>query len=617
MSFKEALQQQVLIADGAMGTLLYSQYGVKSAFEGLNLTHGGDILKIHQAYIAAGADVIQTNTYAANRIKLNRYGLADKTKAINEAAVSLAHTAQIAAEHPVYVLGTIGGIAGVTDTEIEPLTAEEIDAGVQEQATCLLQTQAIDGLLLETYYDINELKRALKIVRTLTDLPVVANVTMYEPGVLQDGTPLNTALQDLAALGADVVGANCRLGPYNMSRAFESVALPKTAALAIYPNAGLPDVQDGKTVYDSPAEYFENYSDPFRQQGAHLIGGCCGTTPAHIKGLVAGLQSRQPVTTKKVTLPAAEAVPTAADPRQHDFLQRVQHEKVALVELDPPKTFTTAKFFRGAQALGQAGAGAITLSDGPLANPTISNVALAAQLKYQYGITPLVHLTTRDHNLIGLQSEIMGLHTLGIANILVITGDPAKVGDLPGATSVYDLHSVELMQMIKKFNAGISPTGRNLQEKTNFAVGGAFNPNVRNVERACKMITRKTAYGADFIITQPIFDVTKVHELRLALDEQGITTPIFVGFMPLLSFRNANFLHHEVPGIRLADDTLVRMQQAETDGNEREVGLQIAKETIDAICADFNGVHINTPLRHHEISLELLNYVQAKNAVSV
>ncbi|WP_318766502.1 methylenetetrahydrofolate reductase [Lactiplantibacillus carotarum] len=285
--------------------------------------------------------------------------------------------------------------------------------------------------------------------------------------------------------------------------------------------------------------------------------------------------------------------------------------------MDPPRDFDTAKFFRGAQRLKAAGVDGITLSDNSLAEVRIANSLVAAQLKLNYGITPIVHLTTRDHNLIGLQSEIMGLHSLGIEDILAVTGDPAKLGDFPGATSVGDVRSVELIKLIKQFNSGIGPTGKSLKQASDFRVAGAFNPNAYRTNVSTKSIERKLDYGCDYIITQPVFDLANVTALADALKANDVHVPVFVGVMPLVSKRNAEFLHHEVHGIRLPKSVLERMSQAELDGNEREVGLQIAKELIDGICEVFNGVHIVTPFNRFKTVIELVNYVQQKNLTPI
>ncbi|WP_048000620.1 bifunctional homocysteine S-methyltransferase/methylenetetrahydrofolate reductase [Lactiplantibacillus herbarum] len=616
MDLRQALQQRVLVADGAMGTLLYGNYGINSAFENLNLTDPATILRVHQSYIQAGADIIQTNTYAANRLKLTRYDLQDQVTTINQAAVKLAVQARQHADHPVYILGTIGGLAGDTDATVQRATKTEIAASVTEQLTALLATNQLDGILLETYYDLNELLAALAIVKAHTDLPVITNVSMLAAGVLRDGTSFTDAIVQLNAAGADVIGTNCRLGPYYLAQSFENLAIPANVKLAVYPNAGLPGTdQDGTVVYDGEPDYFEEYAERFRQLGLNIIGGCCGTTPLHTSATVRGLSSRAIIAH---STPARQPLtPTLVSTKsQHRFLQKVATQKTALVELDPPRDFDTTKFFHGAERLKAAGVDGITLSDNSLATVRIANATIAAQLKLSYGITPIVHLTTRDHNLIGLQSEIMGLHSLGIEDILAVTGDPAKLGDFPGATSVGDVRSVELIKLIKQFNSGIGPTGKSLKEASDFRVAGAFNPNAYRTDVSTKSIERKISYGCDYIITQPVYDLDNVTALAEALKANHVDIPVFVGVMPLVSKRNADFLHHEVHGIRLPQAVRDRMAQAELDGNEHDIGIQIAKELIDGICDVFNGVHIVTPFNRFKTVIELVNYVQQKNLIN-
>ncbi|CAM3073550.1 bifunctional homocysteine S-methyltransferase/methylenetetrahydrofolate reductase [Lactiplantibacillus plajomi] len=613
MDLRQALRQRVLVADGAMGTLLYGNYGIASAFENLNLTHPDTILRVHQSYISAGADVIQTNTYAANRLKLARYDLEDQVTAINQAAVHLAVKARQTADHPVYILGTIGGLAGDTDQGIQRASQTEIQASLTEQLTALLATNQLDGILLETYYDLPELLAALKLVKQATSLPVIANVSMLAAGVLRDGTSFASAIRQLAAAGADVVGTNCRLGPYYLAESFKHLAVPATIQLAVYPNAGLPGTDAaGDVVYDGEPSYFQSYAERFRQLGLSLIGGCCGTTPLHTAATVRGLSSRDLVS-RHVSQHPRTTAPLTPTSSQHPFLTKVITQKTALVELDPPRNFETDKFFRGAARLKAAGVDGITLSDNSLAEVRIANTTVAAQLKLNYGINPIVHLTTRDHNLIGLQSEIMGLHSLGIEDILAVTGDPAKLGDFPGATSVGDVRSVELIKLIKSFNSGIGPTGKSLKQTCDFRVAAAFNPNAPRTTISTKGIERKLSYGCDYLITQPVFDLANVTKLATALAASDLHVPVFVGVMPLVSRRNAEFLHHEVHGIRLPQALRDRMAQAELDGNERAVGIQIAKELIDGICTGFNGVHIVTPFNRYRTVIELVNYVHQKN----
>lgn len=609
MNLRQDLSEKVLIADGAMGTLLYS-YGIDRSFEELNLSHPDDISDIHKAYIEAGANIIQTNTYGANYIKLSRYGLEDEVKKINQAAIRLAKEA--ARGTKTYILGTIGGINGSSDAKLPLVSNEEIKRSFREQLYCFL-LEGVDGLLLETFYDVDELKTVLKIARETTDLPIIANVSMHEPGLLQNGQNLPEVLQELENLGADCVGMNCRLGPYHMAKALETVPILSKSYLAVYPNASLPEVRDGKVVYQTETEYFKSYGETFRKQGARIIGGCCGTTPEHIKALRLGLETVEPVTTKYVR-PIIELIPEEAEEEElsERLVSKVQREHTILVELDPPRTFDTDKFFAGAKALHEEGVDAITISDNSLASPRISNMALASILKYQYMIHPLVHLTTRDHNLVGMHSQIMGFHKLGLHDVLAITGDPTKVGDFPGASSVFDLRSLELIQLIKKYNAGISYTGKPLKEKGRFHVAAAFNPNVLNLEKAVRLIQRKVEYGADYIITQPIYDQEKVVILKEALQKAKIEVPLFIGVMPLLSGRNAEFLHNEVPGIRLPNEVRERMREAESEGRSKEEGMNIAKEIIDSIYTHFNGFYIITPFLRYDLSLELTNYIKQK-----
>jgi len=487
MSFLEKLTNQILIADGAMGTLLYS-YGTDCCFEELNLSQPDQIQQIHKAYIDAGADVIQTNTYAGNYLKLQRYGLEDSVKEINSAAV---RNAKKAAQNNAYVLGTIGGNRGVKPDSV---SIEELKRSFREQLYCIL-LEGVDGLLLETFYDLEELETVLTIARKETKLPIIAQVSLQEPGVLQNQMSVNQALTRLEGLGADVIGLNCRLGPHHMLLTLEQIELPKHAFLSAYPNASLPTYTDGKFHYEGDAEYFQKSARSFRNQGVRLIGGCCGTTPAHIKAFAAELKNSVPVTEKVVKLkPKKTVVEPSAVTREFAPLQEIVKERPSvIVELDPPRKLNTTKFFEGAKALKAAGIDSITLADNSLATVRISNESLGYLVKEKLDLRPLIHISCRDRNIIGLQSHLMGLHTLGLNDVLAITGDPARVGDFPGASSVYDVSSFELIQMIKQLNSGLSFSGKDLGQKTAFSIAAAFNPNVRSLEKAVKRLEKKNS----------------------------------------------------------------------------------------------------------------------------
>ncbi|SFK45814.1 homocysteine S-methyltransferase [Halobacillus dabanensis] len=606
MDLREDLQNKTLIGDGAMGTLLYS-YGIDRCFEELNLSHAEEVLNVHRAYVHAGADVIQTNTYGANYIKLTRYGLQDHVKEINTAAVRLAKQASGGKR---YVVGTIGGIRGVRK---QAVSIEEIKRSFREQLYCLL-FEKVDGLLLETYYDLEEIRTVLEIARKETNLPIIAQVSMHEAGVLQDGTSLPAALKQLEDLGADVVGVNCRLGPYHTIQSLEEVPLPETAVLSAYPNASLPAFQDGRLVYPTDPTYFQKSAQSLYEQGARLIGGCCGTTPEHIEAIVARVKGKAPIKDKVVPFTKETEVIAAApkDTRPH-LHEKAKKGRSIIVELDPPKKLKTERFLQGAEALREAGIDSLTLADNSLASPRICNTAIASIIKEKYDIDPLVHIACRDRNLLGLQSHLMGLHTLGIRQLLAITGDPTKIGDFPGATSVYDLNSFDLIHYIKQMNKGISFSGKSLGESTSFSVAAAFNPNVRNLNRAVGRMEKKIKYGADYFISQPVFNEEQMIEAYEAT--KHIEAPIYIGIMPLTSIRNAEFLHNEVPGITLAKEVLEKMELAGTDKTKAQAeGIRISKSLIDTALDLFNGIYLITPFLRYDITVELTKYIKEQSA---
>nr|WP_295970604.1 bifunctional homocysteine S-methyltransferase/methylenetetrahydrofolate reductase [uncultured Bacillus sp.] len=610
MNFLERMKNEILIADGAMGTLLYS-YGKDTCYEQLNLTHPEQIAGIHKAYLYAGADIIQTNTYAANYLKLSRYGLEDSVKEINTAAVKLAKQAT---KISGYVLGSMGGNRGVKPQSI---SLEEIKRSFREQLYCLL-LENVDGLLLETYYDLEELETVLAIARKETNLPIIAQVSLQETGFLQDQTPVAEALNRLEDIGADVVGLNCRLGPHHMLLALEQIPIPKKAYLSAYPNAGLPAYMDGIIQYEGDAEYFRKSAQAFRQQGVRLLGGCCGTTPEHIRAFASELKGAVPVQDKTITVKEQKTIVEIKEfKREYPPLQEIvkEHPSV-IVELDPPKKLDTTKFFEGVKALKSTGIDAVTMADNSLASPRVSNSALGYLVKAKMKMRPLIHLTCRDHNIIGLQSHLLGLHTLGLNDLLAITGDPARVGDFPGASSVYDISSFELIQMIKMLNNGQSYSGKDLGQKTAFSVAAAFNPNVRQIDKAVKRMEKKIAYGADYFITQPVYSEEKIRSIYE--ETKHLDTPVYIGLMPLTSSKNAEFLHNEVPGIKIEDSIRESLAALKDDPMKaaRE-GMNITKSLIDTAAELFNGIYLITPFMRYEMSVELSIYAQEKTAERV
>ncbi|PVC75883.1 bifunctional homocysteine S-methyltransferase/methylenetetrahydrofolate reductase [Priestia megaterium] len=607
MGLLEDLKSKILIGDGATGTLLYS-HGIDSCFEELNITKPEEVSRIHRAYVEAGANVIQTNTYAANYQKLARYGLEDSVKDINVAGVKLAKQA---AKDQAYVVGTLGGIRSFQKNAI---SLEEVKRSIREQMFWLLN-EGVDGLLFETYYDFEELKTVLTLARKETDKPIITHVSLHDIGVLQDGRPLADALKELEDSGADVVGLNCRLGPYHMIQSLEEVPLPDRAFLSAYPNASLPAYVEGKLEYETNEDYFVESARLFREQGVRLIGGCCGTTPAHVRAMSSALKDLPPITSKVVKMRPAVTVQEREQQDKPHMHEIVKKRRSVIVELDPPKQLGPTKFLEGAKALDKVGVDAITLADNSLASPRISNLAMATLMQQETKARPLIHITCRDRNLIGLQSHLMGLHTLGMNQVLAITGDPSKVGDFPGATSVYDLSSFDLISLIAQFNEGLSYSGKPLGQKTNFSIAAAFNPNVRHLDRAVQRLEKKIDCGAHYFITQPLYSTKQIEEVYEAT--KHLTTPVYIGIMPLTSARNARFIHHEVPGIKLSEDILERMDATGNDRIRGEVeGLAIAKNLIDTAYELFDGIYLITPFMRYEMTEILTRYIHDKQLVT-
>jgi homocysteine S-methyltransferase len=398
-----------------------------------------------------------------------------------------------------------------------------------------------------------------------------------------------------------------------MLLALEQIELPAHAYLSAYPNASLPAYTDGKFHYEGDPAYFRNSAKAFREQGVRLLGGCCGTTPEHIKAYASELKNSVPISEKVVKLrPKKIIVEPHVPKREFTPLQEIVKERPSvIVELDPPRKLDTTKFFEGAKALKEAGIDSITLADNSLATVRISNESLGYLVKQELGMRPLIHIACRDRNIIGLQSHLMGLHTLGMTDVLAITGDPARVGDFPGASSVYDVSSFELIQMIKQLNEGLSFSGKDLGQKTDFSIAAAFNPNVRSLDKAVKRLEKKVQFGADYFISQPVFSEEKL--LEVYEHTKHLNAPIYIGLMPLISSKNAEFLHNEVPGIKIADSIRQRMAQLSDDPLQaaRE-GIAISKSLIDAALDLFNGIYLITPFLRYELTAELALYTRQR-----
>lgn len=596
------LKNNVLVADGAMGTILYSE-GLDTCPEAYNLTHPNKVERIHRSYIEAGADVIQTNTYGANFEKLKVFGLEHKVKEIHKAAVQIAKRA---ANKETFILGTVGGFRGIKQ---EDLSLSTIQYHTDNQIDTLIE-EGVDGLLFETYYDLDELTSVITATRQKYDIPIIAQLTASNTNYLVDGTEINDALKQLVECGANVVGLNCHHGPHHMQRSFSHIELPEDAYLSCYPNASLLDIENSEFKYSDNAKYFGDVAQELINEGVRLIGGCCGTTPEHISYIKESVKDLKPVKTKKV-IPIHRTINTNAKRTlKQNLTSIVKQRPTVIVELDTPKHLDTELFFENIGKLDEAHIDAVTLADNSLATVRISNIAAASLIKQQYDIEPLVHITCRDRNLIGLQSHLLGLSLIGVSEILAITGDPSKVGHLPGATNVYDVNSKGLTELALRFNQGINVDGDALKKHTNFNIAGAFDPNVRKLDGAVKRLEKKVAAGMSYFITQPVYSKEKIKEVYEAT--KHLDTPLFIGIMPIASYNNALFLHNEVPGIKMSEDVLNQFKAVKDDKEKtKELSLRLSKELIDTVHEYFNGLYLITPFQRIDYSLELAAYSKA------
>ena len=600
-SFLERIAGEVLSGDGAIGTMLYAKgVALDANFEHLNLVRPDLVLELHAEYLAAGARVIETNTFGANYAKLSAIGIGSKVAEINRQGGIIARRA--AQGRDVFVAGSMGPL-GRGKGE---LTQEEVRDCFRVQAAALAEG-GVDLLILETFSELEELEIAVAAARE-TGLAVVANLAFGEGSRLAGGIEAESAALRLVAAGADLVGANCGAGPLELLSTLKRIAAVTELPLAAYPNSGFPEYVDGRYIYRTTPEYFAAMAEEMVAAGAALVGGCCGTTPEHIRVMAKRLQGMKPAARVAISAGSPPKAPERATSIGASFLDNWGKEMVVTVELDPPKGLDCGRILAGSRALKEAGADAINLAENPLARVRMGNLALASLIRREVGIEVIAHVTCRDRNLIGLQSDLMGASLLGVTSILAVTGDPASLGEEAGASSVFDLNSFTLIKLLSDLNRGVNALGNPIGAGTRFTIGAAFNPNTQKMEVQVARLAKKVANGACFAQTQPIYDLARFEQMMEQTAQLGI--PVLPGVLPLVSGRNAEFLHNEVPGIVIPDEIRARMAGKVGEEGIRE-GLAIAREFIESAIGKVGGFYLIPPFGKYEIAVELVKYIKS------
>ena len=612
-NFREILDDDsVYVFDGAVGTMLYDKgVFINKSYDELNLTAPELVREVHEEYVKAGADIIETNTFGATRNKLKQYGLENQLHEINLTGAKLAREA---AGEDVFVAGAIGPL----DLRIEPYgptSYQEAKDMFQEQIRALLEG-GVDLFVLETFSDLSEIQQAIEAVRELSDLPIVAQMTVQTDGKTIFGADSEVITKRLEDWGADVIGLNCGVGPTHILNELEKMRGYTNVKLSAQPNAGLPRDVQGRQFYMSSPEYMSKFAKRFIKAGAKFIGGCCGTTPQHIKLMANSVRAISPRSAKSKTgqtqtakvsenKKAVEIKPVSPLERSNWSRKVALGAFVTSIEVLPPKGVTADKTLENIALLKDAGVDAVNIPDGPRAQTRMSAQATAILVEQKLGIETVLHYCCRDRNLLGMMSDLLGAAALGLHNLLIITGDPPKMGTYPDATAVFDIDSIGLTNMVNKLNHGLDLGNNPIGEPTAFSIGVGVNPGAINLDEEIRRFEWKVEAGAEYAITQPVYDT---EQLREFLDKiTHVKIPIIAGIFPLVSSRNAEFMHNEVPGVRVTQDVLNRMRAASDKSKEhaREEGLQIARESLEEIQDVIQGAQVSAPFGNVKYALQV------------
>lgn len=610
LDFRERLRRGPILCDGATGTLL-DLYGCADRPHEINNLKNPDIVgRVHQEYIDAGAEIIETNTFSANRFRLSQFHLQDRLREINQAAVKIAR--RVAGDR-VYVAGSVGPTGKLLEP-IGKIKLMDARAAFKEQIEILLEG-GVDLLILETFVSLHELDEAITAAKELTKLPIVAQKAFPEDGSILSGTFPLEVVEHLLSRGVDVVGANCTVGPQRMFSIIRTM-YKDGVILSAQPAAGIPTLQDGRSVYHTTPEYLATYAKELIQSGVTMIGACCGSTPAHIRAMrkVMDELSTQPaisVTAPKFGSPAGETAAAAAVLEQEpdsrsNFARNLGKKFLVTAELDVPRGVDMSSVLEGARYLHRHGIDAINITDGARARLRMSSVALSTLMQRDVGMEAMTHFTARDRNLIGLQSELLGAHALGLRNVLCITGDPTSIGDYPHATSVFDVDSIGLIRAVRAMNEGRDLMGNTIIQRTSFLIACAANPKADDMEREVDRLQKKIEAGANIVFTQPIYEMQTLEQFIRRCEKWH--APVMLGLLPLRSHRHAEFLHNEIPGMVIPESVREALRRA--GEKAAGVGVKLAQDFLLEARSLVAGVYLMPPFKRYDVVPQVLEVVR-------
>ena len=610
----ELFSTRSVLCDGAMGTMLYERgVFIHRCYDELNLSQPDLVRAVHEEYLQAGAEVIETNTFGGNRYRLERHGLQDQVHAMNLAGAQLARQAVDRMKEKQASQSYVAGSVGPLGVLIEPLgkvAYEEARSAFAEQIAALAEG-GVDLLMLETMTSLSEVHQAILAAREAAPhLPVIVMMTIDEEGNTLDGSSPETAARKLTQWGADAIGCNCSAGPATVLSAIERMRGATALPLAAMPNAGMPRAVDGRNIYLCSPEYMASFVKKFAAAGVQFIGGCCGTTPSHIRAMRSALRALEARKSSAVTASAAPAQnsvePPALAERSKLGADLVAGKFIALVEIVPPRGISCQRELEAAAMLSQHGVEAINVPDSPRASARMSALSLCLQIQQQVGVESILHYTCRDRNVLSIQSDLLGAASLGLRNILCLTGDPPKLGNYPDATAVFDVDAIGLVNIVRNLNHGLDIGGNAIGASTGFAVGVAANPGVPDMDNEVRRFAYKVEAGAEYAITQPVFDMRLLEAFLKRIEQFHI--PVLAGIWPLISLRNAEFMRNDLR-VFVPDEILLRMQRADTPELARAEGVRIAQEMLTEARGMVQGVQVSAPAGRYQAALAVMESV--------